>query len=403
MNIRRNEVIESGKIFDTATKLINKFFDKLDDFLTDDVKNEVKDHISKSEDGQYNLVIDTNDAIEFELQLSSLKELIFDGRVSNSGKEGDDGIQLFNISVKYNPNKSNARKLNDYLDDEETGPVFKELLEDLKSKHSVTATDVEIPTSENVDGIMEYVGAAISSILESYIGDVWGKITELNEVDINHKGTSTAASAKITLQKVLCDTGYDIDLVSVNGPTDPTTVPYMLEDLVSNDDFIDSMPVESPIPYEVNYDDDCIDICECDPYELDVCGMYYNILMPLYRLYTDLWYLEWNATGLQRDSISTIVNQFRWTVSDMINEFSRMQKVHCGYALHPTAFLKDYECDFTDSSICYEEVANKLSCYVGDVCTVLELYYCNFDIADQGYVSSCLRTLKYSNNYFFKD
>lgn len=403
MNIRRNEVIESGKIFDTATKLINKFFDKLDDFLTDDVKNEVKDHISKSEDGQYNLVIDTNDAMEFELQLSALKELVFDVRISNSGKDSEEGTQLVNISIRYNPNKSNADKLNEYLEDEETGSIFKKLLNDLKSKNSVSATDVEIPKSEKEDDITNYIMSAVSSILESYIGDVWGKITELNKAILNESGTSTAASTKITLQKVLCDTGYDIDLISVDRPTDPTTVSYMLEDLVSNDDFIDSMPVESPIPYEVKYDDDCIDVCECDPYELDICGMYYNILMPLYRLYTDLWYLEWNATGLQRDNISTIVNQFRWTVSDMINEFSRMQKVHCGYALHPTAFLKDYECSFTDSSICYEEVANKLSCYVGDICTILELYYCNFDIADQGYVSSCLRTLKYSNNYFFKD
>lgn len=403
MNIRRNEVIESGKIFDTATKLVNKFFDKLDDFLTDDIKNEVKDHISKSEDGQYNLVIDTNDAMEFELQLSSLKELIFDVRVSNSGKEGDDGIQLFNISVKYNSNKSNARKLNDYLDDEETGPVFKELLEDLKSKNSVTATDVEVPKSENEDEVTEYIIAAISSILESYIGDVWGKITELNKVSLNHKSTSTAASVNITLSKVMCDTGYDIDLISVNNPSDPTTVSYMLDDLVRNDEFVDSIPVGDPIPYEVKYDDNCIDVCQCDPYDVDTCSMYYEILMPIYRLYTDLCYLEWNTTGSKRDSISNIINQFKWTASDMINEFSRMQKIQCGYALHPSSFFVDYQSNFLDSSSCYEEVANNISYYVGDIYNILNLYYCNFDVADQGYVSSCLRTLKYSNKYFFQD
>ena len=188
-------------------------------------------------------------------------------------------------------------------------------------------------------------------------------------------------SVRMTLKKVVANDELDIELVAINSPFDAKRTNTVIDQIVDNPDFVESLPMNEPASYDVNPEDLSFLACE-DSECCDLSCSIFKILQVLYKLYFDSMSITWNAKGPNYQTIVTLADTYMWTTKGLIDQLSIEHFKLYNYAPHPTCFVEcDSDCNFTNTSS-VQILQNDISCVID----IIDLYYCNFE----GLLQQCL-------------
>lgn len=209
---------------------------------------------------------------------------------------------------------------------------------------------------------------------------------------INEKDASS--SMKITLNKITSSEGTDINLVSVKCNYSPIRAMKDIDELLSDEEFVESIPSENT-SYELICDDDDIQVNKCDELLIDPdegrnCIIKYALDVKYF-----IEYIINNYRGNHQSEVSTILMGIDMDIDYMISELVKSTYSDC---LRDVPYFPDLMKDFTiDKSIlsyseCDEDtLMNKvMNCCIDKLACLfdsMQLYYCNESYCQDQYDS----------------
>lgn len=293
-------------------------------------------------------------------------------------QENGDTIQLspenypYRCKVKFmeyeendNPDSNVQYALfNFYLKSNETGKVLKDL-------------GVKLPVKEGNTSIMK------QSIVE-HLDNILGKATNQDTdtcAAVNF--VEASESLNVTLRKVTSATDTNIELVSVSSACNPIKAQAALEAVLDDDEFIEMIPEDSDITYEIDVDMNSYDEDEALDCTIDHTKMFNDILTKLYEISLTSRYVALIQPG--QNSISP-----GWAADSQIEWFTRASKRYNAAILSPIALIK--------SSDSISAVADEQS-LINDIVSILDLYWCNFDKYDQQTITGFIQNWRQDYEY----
>lgn len=178
-----------------------------------------------------------------------------------------------------------------------------------------------------------------------------------------------------TFRKIQADDSINIELVSINASCSPVVALNALYDIVDDDEFVETIPEDEDVAYEIIVEDDGYDVNECECIEVDMAEVYHVILQKLYKV--DLLAIHNQATTIG-DNTSYKFEQVHWSAENQIQWFLKSQKSKLGVVESPISLIQSIEpMESEDISTSITELVN-----------ALDLYWCNFDHADQQMINS---------------
>lgn len=256
---------------------------------------------------------------------------------------------------------------NFYLKRNEDGKVLKDLA-------------VKIPTVKNGQNIAE-------DSINEHLDEIMSKATngdtdQCAAVDVQIKASQ---SLKATLKKVTSSASTDIELVSISASCDPVFAKDMIEDIVDDEEFIESLPESEEISFDIMLDDDAYDIEECEPFE-SCNNMFEDILQKLYQLKLTSEYISVACVGPNCTAISNQCEMIKWECDSEINWFNRLSLRASNTVPNPITLIHQ----IPEST----EIPNivTLNSLIEELASTLDLYWCNFDKYEQDAITKYITT-----------
>ena len=210
---------------------------------------------------------------------------------------------------------------------------------------------------------------------------------------------NTSSSVKITLKKVVSDEETNIDLVAINCSYSPVKAMIDVEELLSDDEFVDSIP-EEETSYELISDEDSIEVNPCEELVVDPCEGRNYILKSMVETKYFLEYINNNYKGNNRSSVSELIFSLTLDIDFMISEMVKVMYVDCCEVPFIPDLLKDsfIDKDILDGSECGEscmmnKVMNAIQFKLTELFDIISTYYCN-EVTSQSKYDQWLNTIR---------
>lgn len=273
---------------------------------------------------------------------------------SDGENDTENETDIFNIYLK---------KLN--LEDNEKEPqVAKEFGVEIPVKVN-GKTKTENGDSYFEESFRKYFTTTFDKMFKNSTGE---KFDDLKEIEASNL-------INATFRKIQADDSINIELVSINASCSPVVALNALYDIVDDDEFIETIPEDEDVAYEIIVEDDGYDVNECECTEVDMAEVYHVILQKLYKV--DLLAIHNQATTIG-DNTSYKFEQVHWSAENQIQWFLKSQKSKLGVVESPISLIQSIEpMESEDISTSITELVN-----------ALDLYWCNFDHADQQMINS---------------
>ncbi len=279
--------------------------------------------------------------------------------------------------------------------------------DDPTSKNYLEEIDAFKKTKNTQDNIVEKCQKFIK---DKYDVDTLELLPE--DLTANHSIVSTK-SMKLTLQKIQSTIGYDIELQHIQASYLPSDVLADVNTLVADDSFVDEIPFEGPVTYDIVVTDNDIAISDSivedfDQYALECKqNSYDNILSAAWLWYLDAKACMYTACGCQLDVIQRYASQYSWQANDIIDVVSKMG-LELGEGLeflHPISIVTKLAYrGALDRPGCtqltyWDEFIEKMKDDIQVLIDTLELYSCNLEKDKEIQLQNYIRMLNYELNY----
>ena len=159
----------------------------------------------------------------------------------------------------------------------------------------------------------------------------------------------------------------------------------MIEDIVDDEEFIESLPESEEISFDIMLDDDAYDIEECEPFE-SCNNMFEDILQKLYQLKLTSEYISVACVGPNCTAISNQCEMIKWECDSEINWFNRLSLRASNTVPNPITLIHQ----IPEST----EIPNivTLNSLIEELASTLDLYWCNFDKYEQDAITKYITT-----------
>lgn len=285
----------------------------------------------------------------------------------DESKRGEDGSTVWNIKtgggnkfkVKVVPVSKDGKKVNMYFETA-SGRKYE------KKNVYMHGDDIFETMSEVCDDLFE-------ESLEEY--------------------TKASSKIEVTLQKVTSGSETTINLVAINASCNATAALTMLNDIVSDDDFISQL-TEEPSSFSIVDDGNEYDVERIDCVDTPNCLT--NLMCKAMSLLQVVQLLHWNAKGEGFFQLHDMTDSILWNIRYQIDTLAEWCVQQNGYVTHPEVSLKNLDCcnGFTlrDGLAILKD---QIDTYVSE----LDMCYCNLSADKQGVVDSWMLDLKQRSEY----
>ena len=166
--------------------------------------------------------------------------------------------------------------------------------------------------------------------------DDWNAAVERN------RGVGYVASKRInvTLKKIQGSTEYD--LLGLQSNYNPSETLEDLEDVVLQDEFINTL-TEEPQTFAIDVDDDGYDISICEDCEISCGEGIGNIMKSGIKFYRNLYILHWMAKGNDMMKLHELSQQMYEELIEEIDTLGELMVEKCGTVISPS-----FGCDYLE-------------------------------------------------------
>lgn len=295
--------VQAGKLTDLFNKIVNTFLKGLEDLVSDGKwKDETKDI---SEKGEFIGTQTTYVRQEWANgdDVSDPDESVFkvEYRIHSDVVLNDDGIKQLKSSGGYNIDKEATTDL--YIWYKSKNPVLKK--ESIKFKESSAIID-KFKKDNEVSA-----HATTMIIVQKILGAAPAEASK---------------TLKISLTKITGSKEISINLNKINANYDLSEAFGDIDAIVSDDEFIDSLPDDKETFFEVTSDEsDDYDVQECCDFDTTDC--LYEMLYDAVGLQTDLSLISLAASGKCLDKIRNFTEEAYWSIKQITEIISNVMIV----------------------------------------------------------------------------
>ena len=198
---------------------------------------------------------------------------------------------------------------------------------------------------------------------------------------------------KVGFKKIISDNEEIISYTKVFGCTNGQLVLSDINALMSDDAFVQSIPLDIEQYYAVEDKGSDILVEECG--EATPSDSYETLLSTLIPAYSSLLTLHWNVYGDEFYSIHTELNDICYQLQYNIDTIAELAVQNCKFEPHFGHYIEDINVtDYTCKS-----VANVAQTILHNVITVIELTYDNFSCEVQSILDNMLNMFKVVADY----
>lgn len=273
--------------------------------------------------------------------------------------------------------------------------------EDASTKdHVEEYTNVKLTDKNIQDTIYKYMGKHI----DWYGTDSYKTIYEVQDTE-STKGTKsdkdtkstkdTKSNNKLSVELTKINGSTDVDLVSVNCNCSTVEAMDILQDVVSDDAFIQEIPEDETTCYEIEDVGDDYAITPCESVQSESMNtMFTSVLRPVTYLINNIDFINSNSVKCKYGFESSWVESTYWICKEIQSEIIGLIREFVGVAPNvATYFLDEYAPILTE----VPDESYKISYIcstIDEILASLELYYCNLDHDIQSLYDKWIRSLK---------
>lgn len=211
--------------------------------------------------------------------------------------------------------------------------------------------------------------------------------------------TKAGTSLQVGLKKITNSKSIDIQLSRVVCDQNISEAANLIETVVNNDEFIQSMPADTEVFYEISDEGNNIDVEPITAIS-EASQPAVLLLGATFTIRDNLQYIHWNAKGKQFNNIHEYLNDPIDKLIEMIDtlaELSMEYYHHCPHAFElvdPVHVLHSSE-GYTNEEG-FKATRNEMHRYI----TCMETLYCEFDSDFQSTLDEWIRYFKKEADYF---
>lgn len=229
------------------------------------------------------------------------------------------------------------------------------------------------------------------------------------EINLGSESGDENASAnsskrlQVTLQRVTSAASCAINLTSVNANFDSISAKELLDTVLDNDKFLESV-TEEPVSFEITDCGDSINIKTID--EFSVSNIFHNLLSKAIKLWGMLSVIHWNAHGDDFSDLHRMTDTYRYRIMNDIDMFGELIVELGGTAKNPVLLPQEditpaFNADYSDTTS-FKSALSMIRDMISEYIESLELYYVNFSYDIQHEMNCHIRDWKRERDYFIK-
>lgn len=224
---------------------------------------------------------------------------------------------------------------------------------------------------------------SINKVIDKYVQKMFSD-------DVVQSVEPVNSSMYIKLKKVESSRDVSVDLLSVRSDYTVAESLEAIQNIVNDDDFVDSMEADVPLSYQVVNFEDGFDVTPCESEDIDIKNSLDCILCSLWCSYLQFIHTKYTC----KNDLMMKCDQYEWMCKNQIDYFSELYIRFCGELPHPINFIGEtciYDSDLDQLVNCMRSISD---CY--------ECYYCNFNHEDQASIDGFLRDWKHEYEYMLQ-
>ena len=258
----------------------------------------------------------------------------------------------------------------------------------------------------NVDSIEQMPESVVASSDVDYDSD-----SVIQEFTTKGGPVDPMKNMKLSFQKVKSSTGYDIRLTSIMANYDPQAALVDLDLIVKDNEFVKSLPVDSIASYEVQVDDDSLDIKPIETEEESLEEYYLNcrsaglnaILDAAYILFLDNQFMSYSAAGPMMSEIQNYACNYGWKVQEIIDSASKMMLAeHLDHLENPARRIRRIDDSLLQPDflpVFWKDYCIEMTRDIQRLVDAIRLYACNFSEDIQQTMQNWIRSWCYEIDY----
>lgn len=208
------------------------------------------------------------------------------------------------------------------------------------------------------------------------------------------EGINNAKQISVTLHKI---TGTsEIKMTAIKANYNPSNVLNDMEELLEQDEFIDTL-TEEPQTYTINIDDDGFDIDRCEGcQECDPCESLGEALKAAIQAYRNLYIVHWLSSGNDMMKTHLLAEEMYGQLIQEIDTLGELMVEKCGTIIDP-----NFPCEYIEvKPFEFQESLDVIKSLIQPYIDAIDFAYCNQDSDVQSVFDEWLRYWKKQLNYF---
>ena len=209
-------------------------------------------------------------------------------------------------------------------------------------------------------------------------------------------GMNQSKQISVTLHKI---TGTsEIKMTAIKANYNPSNVLDDMEELLEQDEFIDTL-TEEPQTYTINIDDDGFDIDRCEGcQECDPCESLGEALKAAIQAYRNLYIVHWLSSGNDMMKTHLLAEEMYGQLIQEIDTLGELMVEKCGTIIDP-----NFPCEYIEvKPFEFQESLDVIKSLIQPYIDAIDFAYCNQDSDVQSVFDEWLRYWKKQLNYFVK-
>lgn len=241
--------------------------------------------------------------------------------------------------------------------------------------------------------------------------DIEKNVIDLLKKEINlgaesgdeNASANSSKRLQVTLQRVTSTTSCAINLTSVNANFDSISANELLDTVLDNDEFLDTITSE-PVSFEITDCGDSVNIKTIE--EFSTSNVFHSLLSKALMLWGMFSKIHWNAHGENFVELHRLTDEYRHVIMGDIDMFGELAVEFNCTAENPVLFSNEdvsptINCDY-DNVTPYMNAIDLIQSIISEYIGSLELYYVDFPSDVQSELDRCIRYWKKERDYFIK-
>lgn len=231
---------------------------------------------------------------------------------------------------------------------------------------------------------------------------VTGKDLKDVQDEVEKSKVNSSTNIRATFRKIQCGKDTQVDLTNVMCYESPSTALMVINDVLSDDDFVDSLPVNEDCTFELTDNGDECELCEVDEIQHEEFDSYEICRVAASKLFDILHTIHVNAKDKQFEQLHTTTGTMIYDIQYQIDTLAEWSVQYFGFAKSWKEIGDMYQFNVNPQGYTYDEALPIMIEAINEYMDCLNLYYCNMSKVAQTTVDNWLGSLDKIANYKMK-